>query len=216
MPSWSSLTFQDRASPIIEQLVFFHDHTIVVLSLITVFILYAIISTVTAKSYCKYLMDGQEVETIWAVLPAVVLIFVAVPSMKILYIIEDSKLSNLTAKVTGHQWYWSYEMVTTNGRELESFIEPSKTTRLLSRRADLIFPVSSYLRLLITSADVIHAWALPTMGVKVDAVPGRLNQTFIFRKRQGKFSGQCSEICGANHSFIPISVTVSSPDRFLK
>lgn len=206
MPKWTAISFQDSTSPRIEQLLFFHDHSIIVLILITVMTIYIIISVVRAKLFNKFMIEGQEIETIWTLLPAVLLLFIAFPSIKTLYLIEDTKNPRITVKVNGHQWYWSYEYTSFNNTEVERFIERSKLRRLLKTRDFLNIPALSSIRVLVSSIDVIHSWAVPSIGVKVDALPGRLNQTFISSKRLGLFSGQCSEICGTNHSFIPILI----------
>lgn len=216
MPTWSFLSLQDRVSPVIEQLSFFHDHTILILTIITILTLYILITCFINKNYNKFILEGQELETIWTILPGFLLIFIALPSIKILYIIEENKNPSLTLKVTGHQWYWSYEYVDLNITEIDIFIENSNTVRLLKCRRNLRLPLKQTTRILATSADVIHSWSMPSMGVKVDANPGRLNQAFLTPKRLGLYSGQCSEICGANHSFIPISVEVSFPKFIIK
>jgi len=216
MPIWSFLRLQDRNRPIIEQLSFFHDHTIIVIVAITILTLYFLLSCVINSRYNKFILEGQEVETIWTIFPAFLLIFIALPSMKILYLIEENKTPSLTLKVTGHQWYWSYEYVEVQDCDFDVFIEPSNTLRLLKCRRNICLPHNQRTRVLATSADVIHSWSMPSMGSKVDANPGRLNQTFILPKRLGLFVGQCSEICGANHSFIPISIEVSFSNLVMK
>lgn len=161
-------------------------------------------------------MEGQEIETIWTLIPAIMLIFIALPSLKTLYLIEDTKTPRITIKVIGHQWYWSYEYTTLNALETENFMENSNTLRLLKTREILHLPRKTLIRTLISSADVIHSWTIPTLGCKADALPGRLNQVFLFSKRIGLFTGQCSEICGNNHSFMPILTIISSPKKFIK
>jgi len=216
MPSWMALSFQDRTSPNIEQLLFFHDHSIIILILITILTLNLIISIVIRKRYHKFLIEGQEIETIWTILPAVILLFIALPSIKILYLIEDTSNPRITIKVNGHQWYWSHEYSITKNEEFDTFIETSKMYRLIKTRDIIFIPVKTSIRILISSTDVIHAWAIPSIGVKVDALPGRINQTFLTAKRLGLYSGQCSEICGTNHSFIPIIVNAVSTKRFIR
>jgi len=216
MPSWIALSLQDTTSITIEHIIFFHDHTIIILILITIMTLYLTISTSLGKNFNKFIIEGQEIETIWTILPAILLIFIAIPSLKTLYLIEDTKTPSLTIKITGHQWYWSYEYSSINSIETENFIENSNILRLLKTREIISIPVNTITRLLITSADVIHSWTMPTMGLKVDAIPGRLNQIFMSSKRIGLFIGQCSEICGTNHSFIPILLQVTSQQEFIK
>lgn len=216
MPNWIVLSFQDRISPSIEQVLFFHDHAIVILILITTLTIYLVLSLVARNKFNKYIIEGQEIETIWTILPALILIFIALPSLKTLYLIEDSKTPRITIKVTGHQWYWAYEYSSLNILETENFIENSNTLRLIKTSELLHLPVINLIRSLVTSADVIHSWAIPSLGIKADALPGRLNQLFVFSKRIGLFTGQCSEICGTNHSFMPILISVTSSNNFIK
>lgn len=216
MPNWTALSFQDSISPSIEHILFFHDHAMIILILITILTLYLVASLVKGKKFNKFVIEGQEIETIWTVLPAILLIFIALPSLKTLYLIEDTKTPNMTIKISGHQWYWSYEYTSLNLAETENFIETSKILRLLKTRELLYLPVNTLIRALVTSADVIHSWTIPSLGTKVDALPGRLNQLFLFSKRVGLYTGQCSEICGTNHSFIPILTLIATPKEFIK
>lgn len=216
MPIWIALTFQDNTSISMEHITFFHDHAIIILVLITILTLYIVISILFNKSFNKFIIEGQEIETIWTVLPSLMLIFIAIPSLKTLYLIEDTKNPSITIKTTGHQWYWSYEYSSINSVETDNFMENSNILRLLKTRELLYLPVNTSIRNIVTSRDVIHSWTIPTMGVKVDAIPGRLNQIFLFSKRIGMFSGQCSEICGTNHSFIPILACVITSTNLIK
>ena len=213
MPTWIALSFQDNTSITIEHVTFFHDHAIIILVLITILTLYMVLSILLNKSFNKFIIEGQEIETIWTVLPALILIFIAIPSLKTLYLIEDTKTPSLTIKTTGHQWYWSYEYSSLNSLETDNFIENSNTLRLLKTNEILYLPAKTRIRNIVTSSDVIHSWTIPSIGVKVDALPGRLNQIFLFSKRLGLFSGQCSEICGTNHSFIPILTWITTPSE---
>lgn len=188
----------------------------IILILITILTVYLVVTLIKGSKFNKFVIEGQEIETIWTVLPAILLIFIALPSLKTLYLIEDTKTPRITIKVSGHQWYWSYEYTSLNIAETENFIEASKVLRLLKTRELLHLPVNMLIRTLVTSADVIHSWTIPSIGTKVDALPGRLNQIFLFSKRVGLFTGQCSEICGTNHSFMPILASVSSPKEFVK
>ena len=172
-------------------------------------------SLILSKKYDKYTIEGQEIETIWTIVPAFMLIFIAFPSIKTLYLIEDSKEPTISIKIIGHQWYWSYEYFPLKEGEVESFIENSKLFRLLKTRELVILPSLNIIRGIVTSDDVIHSWTVPSIGVKVDALPGRLNQIFLFSKRLGIFVGQCSEICGMNHSFMPITLKFCSTKEFI-
>lgn len=221
MSTWAQLGFQDRASPLIEQLTFFHDHALLVLILITTLVGYFMVSLLYNSFINRYLLDGQLVETIWTVLPALVLIVLALPSLRLLYIIDEVSEPSLTLKTVGHQWYWSYEYSDFNNIEFDSYITPTNELglgelRLLEVDNRVILPYLTQIRLLVTGADVIHSWTIPSLGIKADAIPGRLNQLNVMLNRSGVFYGQCSEICGANHRFIPISVEAIQPSAFLE
>lgn len=220
MATWAQIGFQNRASPLIEQLIFFHDHALLILILITTLVGYFILSLVTNKLVNRYLLDGQIIEIIWTVLPAVILIILALPSLRLLYLIDETTEPRITLKTVGHQWYWSYEYSDFNEIEFDSYILPANDLdrgrfRLLEVDNRVILPYLTQVRLLVTAGDVIHSWTIPSLGIKADAVPGRLNQLNVFFNRPGVFYGQCSEICGANHSFMPIRVEAVNPIDFL-
>jgi cytochrome c oxidase subunit 2 len=209
MALWGQLRFQDASSPLIEQLAFFHDHAILILVLIITVVGYAYVSLLTNTFSSRYVLEGQEIETIWTILPGIILLFLALPSLRLLYLLDEILDCRLTVKTVGHQWYWSYEYSDFLNLEFDSYILPTEELgpgdfRLLDVDNRIVVPTETSVRLLITSADVIHSWAVPSLGIKTDAIPGRLNQTRFFIKYPGVFYGQCSEICGANHSFIPI------------
>ena len=220
MATWAQIGFQNRASPLIEQLIFFHDHALLILILITTLVGYFILSLVTNKFVNRYLLDGQIIEIIWTVLPAVILIILALPSLRLLYLIDETTEPRITLKTVGHQWYWSYEYSDFKDIEFDSYMMPSNELekgqfRLLEVDNRVILPYLTQVRLLVTAGDVIHSWTIPSLGIKADAVPGRLNQLNVFFNRPGVFYGQCSEICGPNHSFIPITVEAVNPGDFL-
>lgn len=219
MPTWTDIIFSNRNSPIIEQLTFFHDHAIIILILITIIIIYIISNIILNKFSSRFILEGQEIETIWTILPAFILIFIAIPSLRILYLIEESFSPSITTKIIGHQWYWSYELSDFN-LSFDSFIIPEQelnlnSFRLLDVDNRLVIPFNINIRLLVTAADVIHSWTIPVIGIKIDAIPGRLNQIIFSANRPGLFFGQCSEICGANHRFIPICMEITSPNNFI-
>ena len=221
MALWGQLGFQDAASPLIEQLIYFHDHAILVLTLIITMVAYISISLITNTFTFRYILDGQEIETIWTILPAVVLIFLAFPSLRLLYLLDEVGSCALTIKRIGHQWYWSYEYSDFLDIEFDSYIIPTNELdegqfRLLEVDHRAVVPVNANIRVLVTSADVIHSWTVPSLGVKADAIPGRLNQLRFFVKHPGVFYGQCSEICGANHSFMPIVLEAVEVEDFAK
>nr|YP_009121410.1 cytochrome c oxidase subunit II [Holacanthus clarionensis]YP_009159351.1 cytochrome c oxidase subunit II [Holacanthus passer]YP_009159364.1 cytochrome c oxidase subunit II [Holacanthus ciliaris]AJF41564.1 cytochrome c oxidase subunit 2 [Holacanthus clarionensis]AKQ08961.1 cytochrome c oxidase subunit II [Holacanthus passer]AKQ08974.1 cytochrome c oxidase subunit II [Holacanthus ciliaris] len=205
------LGFQDATSPLMEELLHFHDHALMIVFLISTFVLYIMVAMVTTKVYDKYILDSQEIEIIWTVLPAIILIMIALPSLRILYIMDEVNDPHLTVKAMGHQWYWSYEYTDYEELGFDSYMIPTQDLmpgqfRLLETDHRMVVPVESPVRVLVSAEDVLHSWAVPTLGVKMDAVPGRLNQTAFITSRPGVFYGQCSEICGANHSFMPIVV----------
>nr|UYB78628.1 cytochrome c oxidase subunit II [Alectorobius rudis] len=219
MSTWSNISFPNSNSPIMEQLIFFHDHSMTIIILITFITLYMIFNIITNKYKSRSLMEGQEIEIIWTILPAVILIYIAFPSLRLLYLMEESFYPSTTIKIIGHQWYWSYEYSDFN-IEMDSFMIPTtqmsnNSFRLLDVDNRLITPFNTNMRFLISSEDVIHSWTIPPLGIKMDAVPGRLNQISTMASRPGLFFGQCSEICGANHSFMPITMEVTTLKNFL-
>lgn len=166
-------------------------------------------------------MEGQTIEIIWTILPALILIFIAIPSLRLIYIIDEINNPTISVKTVAHQWYWSYEYSDFKNIEFDSYIIPNNQLnnynfRLIEVDNRIVIPFKSQIRILITSRDVIHSWAIPSLGVKIDAVPGRLNQIRFYLNRPGLFYGQCSEICGANHRFIPIVIERISPKYFIK
>nr|YP_010172990.1 cytochrome c oxidase subunit II [Caranx crysos]QSH90816.1 cytochrome c oxidase subunit II [Caranx crysos]WNH17944.1 cytochrome c oxidase subunit II [Caranx crysos]WNH19478.1 cytochrome c oxidase subunit II [Caranx caballus] len=215
----SQLGFQDAASPLMEELLHFHDHALMIVFLISTLVLYIIVAMVTAKFTDKLILDSQEIEIIWTVLPAVILILIALPSLRILYLMDEINDPHLTIKAMGHQWYWSYEYTDYQDLGFDSYMIPTQDLtpgqfRLLEADHRMVIPMNSPVRVLISAEDVLHSWAVPALGVKVDAVPGRLNQATFIVNRPGVYYGQCSEICGANHSFMPIVVEAVPLEHF--
>lgn len=211
---------QDRASPLIEQLIFFHDHTLIILIIITTLVGYIIIRIFFNKQNYRLLLEGQIVEIIWTLIPAIILIFIALPSLRLLYLLDEIHNPAITIKTIGHQWYWSYEYSDFSNIEFDAYIIPINEIipynfRLLDVDNRIAIPFNSQVRILVTSRDVIHSWTIPSINIKIDATPGRLNQISIFTNRTGIFFGQCSEICGANHRFIPIVLERISPNIFI-
>nr|YP_010355026.1 cytochrome c oxidase subunit II [Eonemachilus longidorsalis]UOG84874.1 cytochrome c oxidase subunit II [Eonemachilus longidorsalis] len=207
----TQLGFQDAASPVMEELLHFHDHALMIVFLISTLVLYIIVAMVSTKLTNKYILDSQEIEIVWTVLPAVILVMIALPSLRILYLMDEINDPHLTIKAMGHQWYWSYEYTDYENLGFDAYMIPTQDLnpgqfRLLETDHRMIVPMESPIRVLVSAEDVLHSWAVPSLGVKMDAVPGRLNQTAFIASRPGVFYGQCSEICGANHSFMPIVV----------
>nr|QLY89570.1 cytochrome c oxidase subunit II [Liparis liparis] len=215
----TQLGFQDAASPVMEELLHFHDHALMIVFLISTLVLYIIVAMVSTKLTNKFILDSQEIEIIWTVLPAIILILIALPSLRILYLMEEVNSPLLTIKAVGHQWYWSYEYTDYEDLGFDAYMVPTQDLnpgefRLLEADNRMIVPVESPIRILVSADDVLHSWAVPSLGIKMDAVPGRLNQTAFIASRPGIFFGQCSEICGANHSFMPIVVEAVPLEHF--
>nr|YP_010615478.1 cytochrome c oxidase subunit II [Abisara fylla]WAT94148.1 cytochrome c oxidase subunit 2 [Abisara fylla] len=219
MATWSNLNFQNGASPLMEQIIFFHDHTLIILIITTILILYLTMYLFFNKYINRFLLENQMIELIWTILPAITLIFIALPSLRLLYLLDEMNNPLITIKSIGHQWYWTYEYSDFNNIEFDSYMIQSDMNlsnfRLLDVDNRIILPMNNQIRILITATDVIHSWTIPSLGIKVDANPGRLNQSSFFINRPGIFYGQCSEICGANHSFMPIVIESISIKKFI-
>nr|YP_009674544.1 cytochrome c oxidase subunit II [Glenea cantor]QDC34921.1 cytochrome c oxidase subunit II [Glenea cantor] len=221
MATWKTLLLQDSASPLMEQLSFFHDHTLMILMIITVLVGQLMLTLFFNKFSHRLLLEGQLIEVVWTILPALTLIFIALPSLRLIYIIDEVNNPMITIKSIGHQWYWSYEYSDFKNIEFDSYMIPTNSMnnynfRLLDVDNRVVLPYESQIRLIVTATDVIHSWTIPALGVKIDATPGRLNQISFSTNRTGLFYGQCSEICGANHSFMPIVIESISPKYFIK
>ena len=217
-PIWSALSFQQANRVFIEQATYFHDLTLTIITLILLIIGWVIIDLIRLKRPFSRLTDYSSLEVLWTIIPAVVLVILALPSLRLLYIIDEVDTPDLSINVLGHQWFWEYNYPDFNGLRFESYIVTSPklfNTRLIETDNRVVMPYNSLIRILISSSDVLHSWTIPSMGVKADAVPGRLNQLSLSSWSTGLFYGQCSEICGANHRFIPIVLEVISPKRFL-
>nr|AIG23490.1 cytochrome c oxidase subunit II [Murexia naso] len=221
MPYPMQLGFQDATSPIMEELMHFHDHTLMIVFLISSLVLYVLILMLTTKLTHTSTMDAQEVETVWTIMPAIILVLIALPSLRILYLMDEIFNPYLTVKAMGHQWYWSYEYTDYEDLTFDSYMIPTQDLtpgqlRLLEVDNRVVLPMELPIRMLISSEDVLHAWAVPSLGLKADAIPGRLNQMTLTSTRPGVFYGQCSEICGSNHSFMPIVLEMSTLKYFEK
>nr|AWB99865.1 cytochrome c oxidase subunit 2 [Anopheles rondoni] len=221
MATWSNLGLQDSSSPLMEQLNFFHDHTLLILTMITILVGYIMGMLMFNKFTNRYLLHGQTIEIIWTVLPAIILMFIAFPSLRLLYLMDEINTPSITLKSIGHQWYWSYEYSDFLNLEFDSYMIPTNELelngfRLLDVDNRVVLPMNNQIRILVTATDVLHSWTIPSLGVKVDATPGRLNQLNFLINRPGLFFGQCSEICGANHSFMPIVIESIPMNFFIK
>jgi cytochrome c oxidase subunit 2 len=229
--SWQ-LGLQDPASPTMEGMINFHNYIMIFLITIGTFVLWMLYKVMTdfnseVHSTPERFTHSSTLEIVWTIIPAIVLMFIAVPSFGLLYSLDELIDPTLTLKIVGHQWYWSYEYsdyTTLEGGEslnFDSYLIATSdlnvgTFRLLEVDNRVMLPTNTHIRLLLTAADVLHCWSIPSFGIKVDACPGRLSQASLFIKREGTYYGQCSEICGVNHGFMPIVVRGISVDNFVK
>nr|YP_009740838.1 cytochrome c oxidase subunit II [Atractomorpha psittacina]QID03852.1 cytochrome c oxidase subunit II [Atractomorpha psittacina] len=221
MATWSQIYLQDSASPLMEQLSFFHDHTMMILIMITIIVGYSLSYIIIIKFKNRNMMHGNMIETIWTLIPTITLIFIAMPSLRLLYLMDDSNEALITIKTIGRQWYWSYEYSDFMNIEFDTYMlneEDLKmnSIRLLDVDNRTVIPMNTEIRMLMTASDVIHSWTIPALSIKSDAMPGRLNQSMLMINRPGLYFGQCSEICGANHSFMPIVLESTSSNLFIK
>jgi cytochrome c oxidase subunit 2 len=218
--------FQDAATPVAQQIHDFHDVLLILTSVITAFVLLLLIYVVVrfnakANPIPTRTTHNTLVEVAWTVIPVMILVAIAIPSFKLLYFQDRTAKPEMTLKVTGHQWYWNYEYPDHGKIAFDSLIVPDDQLkpgqyRLLEVDNRVVVPVNTNVRVLLTASDVLHAWAVPAFGVKTDTVPGRLNETWFRATRTGTFYGQCSELCGVNHGFMPIAVDVVSKADFAK
>jgi cytochrome c oxidase subunit 2 len=224
--------FQDPSTPIAEGIIRFHHDLMFVLVFVSAFVAWMMTRCVmhfnqASNPTPSKVVHGTRIEVVWTIIPARILVTIAVPSFALLYSVDERVDPALTVKVVGHQWYWSYEYSDYvegkdgNGRAFDSYMLPDDelTTgqlRLLEVDNRLVRPIDTHIRMIVTAADVLHAWAVPSFGVKIDACPGRLNQVSRFITRPGVFYGQCSEICGVNHGFMPISLNSFSIEKYLE
>lgn len=222
-PTPWQIGFQDPATPVMQGLIDLHHDVCFFLLVILVFVLWMGTRTLfyfqsKKNPIPEKIIHGTQIEIAWTVLPSLVLICIAIPSFALLYSLDESVDPAVTVKSIGHQWYWSYEYsdYLESGHEpmtiaFDSYMSPEDdlmegSYRLLEVDNRVVLPVNTHIRMIITAADVIHSWAVPSLGVKCDAIPGRLNGVPMFIKREGVYYGQCSELCGANHAFMPIVV----------
>nr|ASU53213.1 cytochrome oxidase subunit II [Chaetosiphella stipae]ASU53223.1 cytochrome oxidase subunit II [Chaetosiphella longirostris]ASU53216.1 cytochrome oxidase subunit II [Chaetosiphella stipae]ASU53224.1 cytochrome oxidase subunit II [Chaetosiphella longirostris]ASU53253.1 cytochrome oxidase subunit II [Chaetosiphella stipae] len=216
--SWMKLNFQNSNSPLMEQLIFFHDHTIFIILMIMSIISYMMIFIISNKFINIKISENQMIEFIWTSIPPIILIFIAMPSLHLLYLMDEIKSPIMTIKIFGHQWFWSYEYSDFSNIEFESYMinnSNKENFRLIEVDNKTIMPYKFNIRLLISSDDVIHSWTIPSLGIKIDAIPGRMNQINLFMNRPGIYFGQCSEICGINHSFMPIQIESINLIKFI-
>jgi len=213
---WGIWSLQDPLSVTIEQIIYFHDYLIIVILIIIGVVGYFMVFALIRKSYSSSIVADHLVERVWTILPIIVLIFLVYPSIYLLYLIDERRVEFLcTLKVIGHQWYWRYKIDGLFNLDIDSYIDRERAVRLIDVDNRVIVPSQENIRALITSVDVLHSWALPSLGLKIDAIPGRLNQFVFIVIFNSIIHGQCREICGVNHSFMPIVLEAVSLEDLL-
>ena len=210
---------QPSGSPVMDNIVWFHNFLSVLIILITLFVL-ALLVIVVMKFNAKAnpvpsrTTHNTLIEVVWTLVPVLILVGIAVPSFRLLFLELDVPKADLTIKATGKQWYWSYAYPDNGKFEFDSLMAQDKQPRLLGVDNEMVVPVNKVIRVQVTGADVIHAFAMPAFGVKIDAIPGRLNETWFKATKTGMFYGQCSELCGKDHAFMPIAIRVVDDQEF--
>lgn len=213
---WS---LQQSGSPVMDNIVWFHNFLFVLITLITLFVLALLVIVVMkfnarANPVPSRTTHNTLIEVAWTLVPVLILVGISVPSFRLLFLELDVPKADLTIKATGKQWYWSYAYPDNGKFEFDSLMAQDKQPRLLGVDNEMVVPVNKVVRVQVTGADVIHAFALPAFGVKIDAIPGRLNETWFKATKTGMFYGQCSELCGKDHAFMPIAIRVVEDQEF--
>ena len=220
------LGFQESASKSMSDIVWFHDYMLLpIITAITAFVLFLLLYVcvrfrASKNQVASTTSHNTVIEVIWTLIPCLILIVMAVPSFKVLYSQDEIPKADVTIKAIGYQWYWGYEYPDENiifdSYMIEDKDLKENQPRLLTVDNEVYVPVNKVVKVMITANDVLHAWALPSFGVKRDAVPGRINETWFKADRTGTFYGQCSELCGIKHAFMPITVNVVTEDEYKK
>jgi cytochrome c oxidase subunit 2 len=212
-------TLQESATSVMDYITWFHNWLLGTITVITLFVL-ALLITVVVKFNAKAnpvpsrTTHNTLIEVAWTLIPVLILVAIAVPSFRLLFLQLDIPKADLTIKATGKQWYWSYAYPDNGKFEFDSLMAADKQPRLLGVDNEMVVPVNKVVRVQTTGADVIHSFAVPAFGIKIDAIPGRLNETWFKATKTGMFYGQCSELCGKDHAFMPIAVRVVSDQEF--
>jgi cytochrome c oxidase subunit 2 len=211
---------QEAASPVMENITWFHNFLTVLIFIITLFVLGLLVAVVVkfnarANPTPSRTTHNTLIEVAWTLIPVLILVAIAVPSFRLLFLELDIPKADLTIKATGKQWYWSYAYPDNGKFEFDSLMAQDKQPRLLGVDNEMVVPVNKIVVVQTTGADVIHSFAVPAFGIKIDAIPGRLNETWFKATKTGMFYGQCSELCGKDHAFMPIAVRVVSDQEFV-
>jgi cytochrome c oxidase subunit II len=217
-PSPWQLGFQQSATPVMDNIAWFHDFLLYVITAITVFVLVLLVIIAVrfnarANPIPSRTTHHTLLEVAWTVIPVIILVAIAVPSFRLLFFQLTIPQADVTIKATGKQWFWTYNYPDHGKFEFDSLMLQDKDRkpdqpRLLAVDNEIVVPVNKVVRMQVIGADVIHAFAVPSFGIKIDAVPGRLNETWFKAEREGVYYGQCSELCGKDHAFMPIAVRV--------
>ena len=215
-PAPWQLGLQQSASPVMTDITSFHDFLLWITGAITLFVLILLLIVMVrfnarANPTPSRTTHNAVIEIVWTIVPVVILVAIAIPSFRLLFLELDPPKADLTVKATGKQWYWSYNYPDNGNFEFDSLMVEDKDLkpgqpRLLTVDNEMVVPVNKVVHVLVTGADVIHSFAVPSFGIKIDAVPGRLNETWFKATSEGRFHGQCSELCGKDHAFMPITV----------
>jgi len=223
-PTPWQLGLQDAGSPVMADIIGFHTFVLWIVTAITIFVLALLVIIIVrfnarANPTPSRTTHNTPLEVIWTIVPVIILVLIAIPSFRLLFTELDVPPVDLTIKATGKQWYWSYAYPDNGNFEFDSLIVAEKDLkadqpRLLTVDNEMVVPVNKVVHVLVTGADVIHSFAVPSFGIKIDAVPGRINDTWFKATIQGTFHGQCSELCGKDHAFMPITVRVTDDKGF--
>ena len=210
---------QEAASPVMENITWFHNLLVWLVTAITLFVLALLIIVMVKFNHKANPVPSKTthntlIEVAWTIIPVLILVGIAVPSFRLLFLQLDIPKADLTIKATGKQWFWTYSYPDNGKFEFDSLMAQDKQPRLLAVDNEMVVPVNKVVRVQTTAADVIHAFALPAFGVKIDAIPGRLNETWFKATKEGMFYGQCSELCGKDHAFMPIAIRVVNDQEF--
>jgi len=216
--------FQEAGSPTMVEITQFHSLLLWVISAIALFVLVLLVWVIYRYRESKHPTPSRTthntlIEVAWTVVPVIILVLVFIPSYRLLVFVDKVADADMTLKVTGHQWYWSYEYPDNGNFTFDALLIAAedledKSKRLMETDNHVVLPVGKKIRLLLTSEDVLHSWGVPSLGIKLDTVPGRLNETWVEIDEEGMYYGFCSELCGTNHSFMPIAIEAVSEDKF--
>jgi cytochrome c oxidase subunit II len=223
-PSEWQFGLQQSVTPVMDNIVWFHDFLLYIITAIAGFVLALLIIVMVrfnarANPTPSRTTHNTLIEVLWTIIPIVILLVIAVPSFKLLFLQLNTPSADLTVKATGKQWYWSYSYPDNGKFEFDSLMlkdgeRKDGQPRLLAVDNDMVVPVNKIVRVITTGSDVIHSFAVPSFGIEIDAVPGRINETWFKATREGVYYGQCSELCGKDHAFMPIAVQVVSEQAF--